>query len=164
MGKKATEANPLNFDDIEVIDNSIRFNWISLWEGFRNRKFQVMRPNAVSYPFWENLARVEEQRQQNFLILRILLLICPFICFILWIYGLWNRRTWTVKGLIVQSFDRIQEYQARKAEERRQQEEELLETMAEDSDETSMLDEESAEETDPIEELHSVTSEDIFHI
>lgn len=154
----------LNFDNVEVIENSKRYDWIPLWNGIRTRKFQIMRPNSVGYPFWENLAKVEELRQQNFLLWRLLLLFCPFICFILWIYGLWNRRTWTVKGLIVQAFDRVQEYQARKAEERRQQEEELFETMAEDSDETSMSDEEAAGETEPIEELHSVTSEDIFHI
>lgn len=153
-------VNPLNFDDIEVIDNSIRFNWISLWEGYRNRKYQVMRPNAVGYPFWENLAKVEEQRQQSLLILRILLLICPFICLILWLYGLWNRRTWTVKGLILQAYDRIQEYQAEKAE-RQRQEEELLDNMVENSDADSEPEEDSEESED---KLQSVTSEDIFHI
>lgn len=153
----------LNFDNVEVIENSKRYDWIPLWNGIRNRKLQIMRPNSVGYPFWENLAKVEELRQQNFLIWRIVLLICPFICLVLWIYGLWNRRTWTVKGLIVQGFDRIQEYQARKAEERRQ-EEELPENMTEDSDEEPTSGEEDAEESEPVEELHSVTSEDIFHI
>lgn len=153
----------LNFDNVEVIENSIRYDWIPLWNGIQNRKIQIMRPNSIGYPFWENLAKVEELRQQNFLIWRMILLSCPFVCFVLWLYGLWNRRTWTVKGLIVQAFDRIQEYQAQKEEERRQQEAELLENMAEDSDETSMSDEEEVEATE-LTELHSVTSEDIFHI
>lgn len=154
----------LNFENVEVIENSSRYDWIPLWNGIRNRKFQIMRPNSVGYPFWENLAKVEELRQQNILLWRLILLICPFIYLVLWLYGLWNRRTWTVHGLIIKAFDRIQEYQAQKAEERRQEEAELLENMAEDLDGEYKSDEQDAEELEPTEELHSVTSEDIFHI
>lgn len=169
---KETE-NPLNFEDIEVIENSNRFKTMKLLEGFKNRKLNVMRPNSVGYPVWENLARVEEQRQQNLLVLRLVLLVCPCICLVLWLYGLWKRRTWFVKNICVSIIDRVRERQEEKAEEKwlelEMSEEDASYPKAEsESDEESILQDktESDEKKSPDleEELQSVTSEDIFQI
>lgn len=121
---KKTE-NPLNFDTVEVVENSNRFQWLERITGLKNRKYRVMRTSTVGYPFWENLARVEECRQENILIVRILLLICPCSCLVLWLYGLWSRRKWTVKGICVNVLDRIREQQEKTAEERQREKEEL---------------------------------------
>lgn len=165
---KKTE-NPLNFDTVEVVENSNRFQWLKRITSLKNRKYRVMRTSSVGYPFWENLARVEENRQENILIVRILLLICPCICLILWLYGLWNRRTWTVKGICVNAIDRIRERQAEKAEEKqREKEEQEAENLSEE-----VAGEPEAEEVDAVQdlpeqdenqELQSVTSEDIFQM
>lgn len=167
---KKTE-NPLDFEDIQVVENSNRFDTMKLLEGLKNRKLQVMRPNSVGYPVWENLARVEVQRQQNLLILRLLLWICPFVCLVLWLYGLWRRRTWTVKSICGNIIERIRQKQEERAEEKQRR---LALLEAEDpeeyedgednpeSDGESLPDEE--EPSDGEEELQSVTSEDIFHI
>lgn len=151
---KKTE-NPLDFEDIQVMENSNRFDTMKLLEGLKNRKLQVMRPNSVGYPVWENLARVEVQRQQNLLVLRILLLICPFVCLILWLYGLWRRRAWTVKSICGSVIERIRQ----KREERAEEEQRRLALL-----ETENSEEDEDESTDAEEELQSVTSEDIFHI
>lgn len=134
--------NPLDFEDIQVIENSNRFDTVKLLEGLKNRKLQVMRPNSVGYPVWENLARVEVQRQQNLLVLRFLVLICPFVCLVLWLYGLWRRRTWTLKSICGNVIERIRE-------------------KPEPEEDISQDEEEAA---DMEEELQSVTSEDIFQI
>lgn len=134
--------NPLDFEDIQVIENSNRFDTVKLLEGLKNRKLQVMRPNSVGYPVWENLARVEVQRQQNLLVLRFLVLICPFVCLVLWLYGLWRRRTWTLKSICGNVIERIREKQ------------EPEEDISQDEEEAADMEE----------ELQSVTSEDIFQI
>lgn len=176
------EENPLNFDDIEVIENSNRFNWIERINGLKNRKLRVMRTNSAKYPFWENLARVEELHQENILVVRILLMVCPVICLVLLLYNLWNRRKWTVKGLCIDAMDRIRERQEEKAlakqEEAADGEEETEKELSEEEDEeeteedfieleTEDIAEEETEETEPSEdekELQSVTSENIFDI
>ena len=167
---KKTE-NPLDFEDIQVMENSNRFDTMKLLEGLKNRKLQVMRPNSVGYPVWENLARVEVQRQQNLLVLRLLLLICPFVCLVLWLYGLWKRRTWTVKSICGNTIERIRQKREERAEEERRRLA-ILEAESHEEDEDSedypesdgecLPDEE--EPSDEEEELQSVTSEDIFHI
>lgn len=167
---KKTE-NPLDFEDIQVMENSNRFDTMKLLEGLKNRKLQVMRPNSVGYPVWENLARVEVQRQQNLLVLRLLLLICPFVCLVLWLYGLWKRRTWTVKSICGNTIEQIRQKREERAEEERRRLA-ILEAESHEEGEDSedypesdgecLPDEE--EPSDEEEELQSVTSEDIFHI
>lgn len=167
--KKA--ENPLDFEDIQVMENSNRFDTMKLLEGLKNRKLQVMRPNSVGYPVWENLARVEVQRQQNLLVLRFLLLICPFVCLVLWLYGLWKRRTWTVKSICGNMIERIRQKREERAEEERRRLA-ILEAESHEEDEDSQENPESdgeclpdeEEPSDEEEELQSVTSEDIFHI
>lgn len=167
---KKTE-NSLDFEDIQVMENSNRFDTMKLLEGLKNRKLQVMRPNSVGYPVWENLARVEVQRQQNLLVLRLLLLICPFVCLVLWLYGLWKRRTWTVKSICGNTIERIRQKREERAEEERRRLA-ILEAESHEEDEDSEENPESdgeclpdeEEPSDEEEELQSVTSEDIFHI
>lgn len=173
--------NPLDFEDIQVIENSNRFDTVKLLEGLKNRKLQVMRPNSVGYPVWENLARVEVQRQQNLLVLRLLLLVCPFVCLVLWLYGLWRRRTWTLKSICGDVIERIREKQEERAEEEQrrlalleaesqeeyEESEENLESEEDDLEENDPEEDDSGEEeeaSDMEEELQSVTSEDIFQI
>jgi hypothetical protein len=117
---KDGESTPLNFDSCEIIENTNRFEPLVLLEGISKVKYKSMRTNSVEYPFWENIARVVEDRQLRLLIIRYVLLIFPIICVIVLLYRLWKSRTWTVKGLVLMLFDRINEYQARRAEEKRQ--------------------------------------------
>lgn len=175
-----TEKNPLNFDDIEVVENSNRYNWMKMLTNFKNRKLRAMRTNPVGYPFWENLARVEENHQENILVIRILLLVCPCICIICWLYDLWSHRKWTVRSICINLIDKIRERQEEKAEEKKKEaeaseeikvEQEESEDFEEEEDEDFFEEEElpdfENEEVDlpeSEEELQSVTSENIFEL
>lgn len=163
--------NPLNFDTIEVVENSNRFDWMELITDFKYRKYGVMRTNSVGYPFWENLARVEETHQQTIMVVRILLLICPCICLVLWLYDLWNRRRWTMKGICVNALDKIREWQAQKAEEEQreleeqeEQEEELSETETgqeeKEEEELSEIETDEAEDERDLSETEADEAED----
>jgi hypothetical protein len=117
---KDAEENPLNFDSCEVIENSNRFDNLVLLQGISKVKYKSMRTNSVEYPFWENIARVVEDSQLRLLIIRYVLLIFPILCLIVLLYRLWKKRTWTLKGLVLMLFDRINDYQAQRAEDKRQ--------------------------------------------
>lgn len=116
---KNAEKNPLNFDSCEVIENSNRFEGMVLLGKLAGSKYQSMRTNSIGYPYWENIARFVEQQQIRLLIIRYVLIVFPIISLIVWIYTFWKRRTWTVRSLLEQLFERIREKQAKKAEEKR---------------------------------------------
>lgn len=101
--------NPLNFDSLEVVENTNRYEMIELLERMKERKLRSMRTNAIAYPYWENIARVVEEQQQSVLILRLLLLLCPCISLIVLLYHLWTHRTWRAKDLLHWIFKKIQE-------------------------------------------------------
>lgn len=97
----------MNFDDVEVIENSNRYEVIPLLTKARKLRLRSMRTNSVGYPYWENMARVTEETLIWLLTIRILLLISPCVCVILWISRLWKTKTWTVKGIFLDLAERI---------------------------------------------------------
>lgn len=142
---KDAEKNPLNFDSCEVIENSNRFDSIKLLENLAGSKYKSMRTNSVGYPFWENIARVIVDRQIRLLIIRYILLLFPAICLVVWLYRLWNSRTWTTGSLIISAFEQIREKQIEHEEKKREKMKQLEEPVDEDSLE---IDEELYESVD----------------
>ncbi|MGN0152942.1 MAG: ABC transporter permease [Lachnospiraceae bacterium] len=156
------EENPLCFDDVEIIENSNRYETIPLFTKVKQWKFRSMRTNSVGYPYWENIARVAEDEQIIFLVFRILVLIFPCLCLIWWLYDVWRKRTWTVKSLFLQLLDKIREKQEEKAEQERLEAEEAAEEEEDGLKESEEFDLEEEEPTESDLELRSVTGEDLF--
>ncbi len=134
--------NPLSFDDVEIIENTKRYNDMELLLKVKHWNLRTMRTSSIGYPFWENIARVCDERLMILLLLRLVLLVFPVISIIWLIYGLWERRTWTFKALIVGKIDDLVE--KRRAEKYYQQENEN-EEMKKQSEEGMTEDDESPE-------------------
>ena len=113
------KENPLSFDDVEVIENTKRYETMELITRLKQWRLRNMRASSVGYPFWENVARVQDETQMILLILRGILLVCPIISFIWLIYGLWEMKTWTIKGLILEEIEKERERRVWKAYEKR---------------------------------------------
>ena len=79
--KKASRTS-LNFDTREVVDNTNRFKLSALFKRNKERKYVDMRTNSITYPYWENEARFEEQRQIKVYRFCLVLLIIPVISLI----------------------------------------------------------------------------------
>ncbi len=79
--KKAARTS-LNFGTREIVDNTGRFNLSSLLKRNKERKYVDMRTNAIVYPYWENEARFEEQRQIKKYRFCLILLIVPVLSII----------------------------------------------------------------------------------
>ena len=106
------KKNPLSFDDVEIIENTKRFNTMELLTNIKTWKFRTMRTSSVGYPYWENVARVQDDTQMRLLLVRIILLIFPILSGIWFVYGLWKKKTWTIKGLLLEEIDKAKERKA----------------------------------------------------
>ncbi|MDE5777307.1 MAG: ABC transporter permease [Lachnospiraceae bacterium] len=130
------EENPLNFDSMEVIENSNRFEPVALFSKRKNMKLDSMRTNSVSYPYWENIARVIEKQQYGFLVVRIWLLIVPVLSVIGLLYYYWKNRSWTLRGIIVgkisQMIENRREERARQLDEQKKAAEDMEEQESEE--------------------------------
>ena len=143
------DENPLNFDNVEVMENTKRYETMPLIMSLKTFQFRSMRTNSIGYPYWENIARTVEEKQVVFLVIRVILLIFPCICLVLWVYGLWNRKTWTAKSIFLGIVEKVREKQEEKREKKRQ-EKELLKEQSEESDlDDEDFAEESLEEEEP---------------
>ncbi|MCM1158595.1 MAG: ABC transporter permease [Bacteroidales bacterium] len=134
---KKTE-NPMNFDSIEVLENSNRYTLPKLAEGIKTLRLRSMRTNSVKYPYWENIARVTEEQQILLFLIRALLLVFPFICLIILLRRLWKARTWTAKSVCLGLVERIREkYEIRRIE--KEEAEKMPETGDEDTAEADEM-------------------------
>lgn len=110
--------NPLNFDTIEVIENSNRYETMTLLSNRKGLRLRSMRANSIGYPYWENVARVVEEQQMSLLAVRLLLLLLPCITLIWFLHHLWTHRSWTARDLMLWVVQKIQEKREAAEEER----------------------------------------------
>lgn len=156
------KENPLSFDDVEVLENTKRYEPMELITKVKQWRLRSMRTASVGYPFWENVARVQDDEQMVYLMLRGLLLVCPIISLIWVIYDLWERRTWTVKGLIIDELERVREQRAWKLYEARRAENDEDDIDSESVDKESDYDAEAVDREDDC-DVEVVDKEDAAH-
>ena len=73
-----------DFSDAVLVENTGRFSPLRLFEVWKDRKYQRMSTNDIVFPYWENRARYEEQKQSGRYVLAFVLLFIPlFAGFIL---------------------------------------------------------------------------------
>ena len=71
----------LNADkSLEIVENSSRFTSGSIYKNvLRNYGKRTMHTNGIAFPYWENAARLTENRCGILLALRIIFLLCPVV-------------------------------------------------------------------------------------
>ncbi len=67
-----------------------------------------MRQSAVIYPYWENAARVVEDRLAVVLTVAVLLSVFPAVAAVLMLWALGQRLAELVKGLVRKLLDKIE--------------------------------------------------------
>ena len=96
-------------ENVILIENSTRFHMLPLFGILRDFGIRSMSFKDVIYPYWENIARGQEDILALLLLLKCILLILPSIFVITTIIYLWKNRTWHVKQGIVWIQDKIYE-------------------------------------------------------
>ena len=103
-------------ENIVIVENSTRFQFLSLVRVIQSFGTRSMSFKGVVYPYWENIARGKEDILALFLVLKILLLIVPVIFAITFISYLWKQRTWRLGQTVTWVQDKIYEAGARRAQ------------------------------------------------
>lgn len=156
------EENPLCFDNVEILENSNRFELMPMLTKLKQWRLRSMRASSIGYPYWENITRSVEDEEMILLIFRILVLICPVVCLVGLLWHLWRHRKWTVKGLCGKGVDRIREKQEARREEKlriAEEEKQLEEDADEDLDNFEDTDRELVAGTEAAEEAEQKSEE-----
>ena len=80
----------------DLVENTGRFGFVKSLLTFLRPDSRVIRTSRVTYPYWENAARVAESRCGFYAALLILLLVFPLCVLIFWLF--WGLRLLRSKG------------------------------------------------------------------
>lgn len=75
--KIVTEAVPVKVPNCEIIDNSLRYSLKKRFDIIKNFGMRSVKDNAVVYPYWENAARITEDKSALVLAFQMLGLVIP---------------------------------------------------------------------------------------
>ena len=87
-----TENIGLNESEIEVVENSSRYSFLSLLSVLGQFGTRSMNAKAIIYPYWENAARGWEDVLSIVLLFQILFYLVPVILVLAVLIKLWKRR------------------------------------------------------------------------
>lgn len=111
---------------ITVIDNSRRFDALSLAQIAGKFGTRSMWDKAIFYPYWENLARGYEDILTMILVIRFLCVVTILIILSVVIVRLYMHKKWTVRGVIKRLSDIKYDYDVKKNQKKISKEEEVL--------------------------------------
>ena len=121
-------------ENVILVENSTRFDLLPLLEIIRDFGIRSMSFKDVVYPYWENVARGQEDILAVLLLLKCILLILPSIFVITTIIYLWKNRTWHVKQGVVWMQDKIYEAGTKRVQKKEKQLQKVIEQKDKESD------------------------------
>ena len=108
-------------EDVVLMENSSRFQLLPLFHIIQNFGIRSMSFQGIVYPYWENIARGQEDILALLLLVKMILLILPGIFVITVFIYLWKNRTWHVKQGIVWVQDKMYEAGTRRVQKKAKQ-------------------------------------------
>ncbi len=113
-------------NEVEIVENTTRFEWASLFKGLMQFGTRSMSSKAIIYPYWENMARGYEDILMLMLVIAVLLFLYPAVLLVIAIRYWWKHRTWTVGSLwhkFVDKLERLREKHWAKSKARKEKRE-----------------------------------------
>ena len=107
-------------EDVVLVENSNRYGILSLLQVIQNFGIRSMSFQGVVFPYWENIARGQEDILALLLLIKGILLIlpCTFVVFV--IHYLWKRRTWHFRDGVHWMQDKIYENGTRRVKKKKE--------------------------------------------
>lgn len=96
-------------DGIVMVENTSRFETMSLVKIIQNYGIRSMSFDDVVFPYWENIARGKEDVLALLLLIRSMFLVLPGIFIIMSVRYFWKNRTWKMQDGVVWMQDKIYE-------------------------------------------------------
>ncbi len=93
--------------EVEVLENSTRYGIGKRLRMLMDFGTRSMNGKAITYPYWENVARGYEDILALLTLIQMLFLIYPSGVLLVWIVILWKNKTWTAKTVFVALQDRL---------------------------------------------------------
>lgn len=105
--------------EASFVENSARFDIAPLWESLAGRERLGIRTDPVTFPWWENIARVAEYRCASLLRASVLCLIVPVLLVLIWIGIAWNPAGRALKNGWLRLRDSIEDASVRRYQKRK---------------------------------------------
>ncbi len=102
------EIFPAN-EGMVMVENSVRFDLAPLFAHLKDRSTLGVRTSSVTYPWWENIARVTEYRCATLLCIETVLLACAVLLCLIWIGIAWNPTGRALKSGAIRIRDAAEE-------------------------------------------------------
>jgi len=109
--KHLKEAVNADEENCVVLENSTRFSIGKLWAVFQDGGIRSMSRHGIVFPYWENIARANEDVLAGVCVFRLFGLIVCISLLLFYGYGKWKNRTWTFKSIIKKIKGRIKNEQ-----------------------------------------------------
>ena len=87
--------------NVRLVENSSRFDFVPLLHIVQEFGIRSMSIGGIEYPYWENIARGQEDIFALLFLIKCLLLLIPGIFLIGLIIYLWKRKTWNFRQLVL---------------------------------------------------------------
>lgn len=86
-------------NQVEVVENTNRYNLLSLFKVIAGFGTRSMNGKAIIYPYWENIARGYEDILALLLVFEFFFLMYPITLTIIAAVTTWKHRTWTARSV-----------------------------------------------------------------
>ncbi|MBR4085089.1 MAG: ABC transporter permease [Lachnospiraceae bacterium] len=104
-------------EELEIVENSKRFTFFNRIKHIAKLQNRAMNGKAIIYPYWENVARVTEDKLARLMILQLLFTAISVIVISISLFILWKNKKCTVKSVLI----RLKEWMELKIIKRNQQ-------------------------------------------
>ncbi len=94
-------------NEVEIVENSTRYRLSSLFKLLMQFGTRSMNGKAIIYPYWENIARGNEDILGLLLIFALLFFLYPAVLLLIVLIRAWKRRTWTARSVWLSIRDKI---------------------------------------------------------
>ena len=106
-------------ENVVVVENNTRFQFLSLVKVVKDFDIRSMSLKGVVFPYWENIARGQEDVLALFLMLKFILLVFPVIFVMTFSVYLWKNRTWNSKQIVTWIKDSVYEAGTRRVQKKK---------------------------------------------
>lgn len=91
----------------EIVENTTRYSLVSRLKLLTQFGTRSMNGKAIIYPYWENIARGNEDILGLLLIFALLFFLYPAVLLLIVLIRAWKRRTWTARSVWLSIRDKI---------------------------------------------------------
>lgn len=94
-----TENIGVSEKEVEIVENSSRYSVLNRIKQIGKFATRAMNGKAIIYPYWENIARANEDILSLIMFFELWLIGFPVIIVVGTLILLWKRKAWTIKGV-----------------------------------------------------------------